>query len=123
MMNVVISVCARSSIIVRAVLCKYYFRGQTNPHYQQRHQPQPNGTPLLLEWSQGKLEHLAKKKRFYKKNAHIFVKKRFYKKAHIFVAFHHFSGGGEDDRGWVKVADVPAMGPHLGEDNNSWEDF
>ena len=47
----------------------------------------------------------------------------FYKKAHIFVAFHHFSGGGEDDRGWVKVADVPAMGPHLDEDNNSWEDF
>ena len=34
--------------------------------------------------------------------------------AYIFVPFHHFTCGGEDDWCWVKVADVPAMGSHLG---------
>ena len=33
--------------------------------------------------------------------------------AYIFVPFHHFTCGGEDDWCWVKVADVPAMGSHL----------
>ena len=33
--------------------------------------------------------------------------------AYIFVPFHHFTCGGEDDWCRVKVADVPAMGSHL----------
>ena len=43
MMNAVIrvGVCVCAAIIVWALLCKYYFRGQTNPHYQQGHRPQP----------------------------------------------------------------------------------
>ena len=35
-------------------------------------------------------------------------------KPDIFVAFHHFAGGWEDDWGRVEVADVPAVGSHLG---------
>ena len=36
MMNAVIrvGVCVCAAIIVWALLCKYYFREQTNPHYQ-----------------------------------------------------------------------------------------
>ena len=42
---------------------------------------------------------------------HVFMDK--FVGAYIFVPFHHFTCGGEDDWCRVKVADVPAMGSHL----------
>ena len=86
MMNVVISVgvCVCAAIIVWALLCKYYFRGQTSPHYQRGHRPQPKDFFKQEEVTSGHLDCWEIFARFSP------IKD---KKAHIFVAFHHFTGG------------------------------